>query len=240
MQTASAVPDHLVSVTRTVTVGLTQGDTRLPFTMQFASTTTNGGFRLWDGRVATMTIEINAKAQAKCTVSMVFLDWESVDALSVGAYATPRVQYGPNINALDMDYDTDATFCHAAVSIVITQNLVQAECNGSTQGASQLVTADRTVVITERMTTTDLYADAYAAPGATGSRAWSATSKGASAGSQMAVYAPELQLQAVGKPVDLGGIWGIERIWEVRSAPSSDGTAGASTVKGTNFRISFA
>jgi hypothetical protein len=48
-------------------------------------------------------------------------------------------------------------------------------------------------------------------------------------------------VQSTSKPVDLGGIWGFERVLEVRNviAPD-DGTTGTSTVKGTAFRVSFA
>jgi hypothetical protein len=96
------------------------------------------------------------------------------------------------------------------------------------------------VVITERVVASDLYAEAYQAPGTVGERTWGLTSAGATAKHHVACYGANIQLAAVSNPVDLGGIWGIERQWEVLSELNPhDGTGGASTTKATNFRISF-
>ena len=239
--TVAAVPDSAVSVEATITIALDETNlANLPFTMQFQSPSTNGGFRLWDGRVSSLTITSNAKGQVTCAATMVFLDWESVDSLTAGPFAFPRTQVGPNINANSYDETGTAAFCFGELSIAITQQLTEALCNGSDQGVSQLVTADRTVVITERVVASDLYAEAYQAPGTVGERTWGLTSAGATAKHHVACYGANIQLAAVSNPVDLGSIWGIERQWEVLSELNPhDGTGGASTTKATNFRISF-
>jgi hypothetical protein len=239
--TAVATPDDAVSVAPTITIALTAGNVaNLPFTMQFQTPGTNGGFRAWDGRVSSLTITANAKGQLTCAATLQFLSWESVDALTAGPFAFPRSQLGPNINAISIDGDTDSTFCFGELSIAITQALVEAGCNSAAPGVSQLVTSDRTVTITERLVAADLYAEAYQAPGTTtGARAWGLTSKGATDKKHAACLLAG-QLSQVSAPVDLGGIWGVERVWEPTSdINSGDGTAGNSTVKGTRFRISF-
>jgi len=239
--TAVAVPDSAVSVGPTITIALTAGNTaNLPFTMQFQSSTTNAGFRAFDGRVSSLTITANSKGQLTCAATMQFLAWESVDALTAPPFSFPREQLGPNINAVSIDTDTDVAFCFGELSIAITQALVEAGCNSSTEGVSQLVTADRTVTLTERIVAADLYLEAYQAPGTTtGGRAWGLTSKG-SADKKQAACLLVGQLSQVSTPVDLGGIWGVERVWEPTSSINTgDGTAGNSTVKGTRFRISF-
>ena len=94
----------------------------------------------------------------------------------------------------------------------------------------------------ERSVTSDIYASVTANqdPGEAVEALWRLSSKGSAAGFQAAAYGAALQLQATSKPVDLGGIWGLERVLEVRNIiASGDGTAGASTVKGTAFRLAF-
>jgi hypothetical protein len=100
------------------------------------------------------------------------------------------------------------------------------------------------VVITERMLTSDIYADLITngtiEPGQALARMWGLSSTGAGVGYHVACYGPAIQLQSTSKPVDLGGVWGLERVYEVRNVvAATDGTAGASTVKGTAFRIAF-
>ena len=239
--TVAAVPDPAVSVEATVTIALDETNlANLPFTMQFQTPATNGAFRAWDGRVNSLTITSNAKGQVTCAATLQFLDWEAVDALTAAAFTFPRVQVGPNINANSYDETGTASFCFGELTIAITQTLTEALCNGSDQGVSQLVTADRTVTITERVVASDLYAEAYKAPGTIGERTWGMTSAGAASKRHVAAYGAHIQLAAVSNPVDLGGIWGIERQWEVLSDLNPhDGTAGSSTTKATNFRISF-
>jgi tryptophan 2,3-dioxygenase len=142
-------------------------------------------------------------------------------------------------------YDSiaDEYQCFSEVSIAVTQTLAEALCAQSAQGVSQLVTTDRTAVITERKTTEDIYADmaSQSTPGEAVKRAWYLSARAAQQGFHVAAYGPALQVQSTSKPVDLGGIWGFERVLEVRNviAPD-DGTTGTSTVKGTAFRVSFA
>lgn len=240
IQTLAAVADDAVSVDPTITIALNNTNlANLPFTMQFQTPATNGGFRAWDGRVSALTITANAKGQITCAATLQFLAWEAVDLLTAGPFAFPRLQLGANINAVNMNLDGDTTFCIGELAISITQTLVEAGCNGSAEGVSQLVTSDRVVTLTERLVASDLYAEAYGAPGTFGSRYWHMTSKTAGANKHAAVYLNG-QLSQVSTPVDLGGIWGIERVWEPVSAINlGDGTAGSSTTKGTNFRISF-
>lgn len=238
-------PNTSFPVGRTVTVGFnTSGLANLPFTMEFATPGVNGGFRAWDGRVTACNITANAKAQVLVAITLQFLDWEYVDALTAPAFSFPRTQLGPVLRASSIDLDNEAADCYAELSIAITQTLVEALCSSSEQGVSQLVTSDRTVVITERSITSDIYAalDNTTAllPGSPVARLWRMSSIGAVGGYQVACYGPAIQYQSSSKPVDLGGIWGIERVYEVRNVVApDDGTAGSSTVKGTAFRIAF-
>jgi hypothetical protein len=241
----NATPDSAQTVKRTVTVGFTTGGlANLPFTMEFATAGANGGFRAWDGRVTACNITANAKAQILVAVTLQFLDWEYVDALSAPAFSFPRTQLGPVLNTYSVDPGTDDAFCFAELAVNITQTLSEALCSSSEQGVSQLVTTDRQVVITERMLTSDIYADLITngtiEPGQALARMWGLSSTGAGTGYHVACYGPAIQLQSTSKPVDLGGVWGLERVYEVRNVvAASDGTAGASTVKGTAFRIAF-
>jgi hypothetical protein len=236
-------PDGAVS--RTVTVGFTtDGLANLPFTMEFATAGANGGFRAWDGRVTACNITANAKAQVLVAVTLQFLDWEYVDELSAPAFSFPRTQLGPVLNTHSFDETGDDSFCFAELAVNITQTLSEALCSSSEQGVAQLVTTDRQVVITERMLTSDIYADLITngtiEPGQALARMWGLSSTGAGVGYHVACYGPAIQLQSTSKPVDLGGVWGLERVYEVRNVvAASDGTAGASTVKGTAFRIAF-
>jgi hypothetical protein len=239
---AIAVPDSAVSAARTITIAFDNANLAgLPFSMEFASSAANAGVRAWDGRVSQLTITLSAKGQMTCAANMTFLDWAPIDALTAPAFTFPRTQLGPNINAISVDGGTDAEFCYSELTVTVTQTLTEAPCNGSTQGVSQLVTSDRSVAVVERMTATDIYTDAWQAPGTQVIRAWGATSRGAAPGFQAAIYGAALDLSATSNPVDLGGIWGIERAYQVPHRLNTvDGTAGASTVKQTNFRISFA
>jgi hypothetical protein len=238
--TLAAVADDAVSVGPTITIALNNTNlANLPFTMQFQTPATNGGFRAWDGRVSALTITANTKGQITCAATMTFLSWEAVDALTAGPFTFPRSQLGPNINAINIDLVTDDSFCIGELSISITQTLIEAGCNNSPEGVSQLVTGDRAVTVTERLVAADLYAEAYQAPGTAGTRFWHMTSKTAADKKHAACYLNG-QLAQVSTPVDLGGIWGLERVWEpLSSINAGDGTSGASTTKGTNFRISF-
>jgi len=238
-------PDITQLVARTITVGLsTDGLAALPFTMEFATAGTNGGFRAWDGRVSACTITANAKAQVIVAITLQFLDWEYVDALTAPAFSFPRTQLGPVLNTYSLNLADDAPFCYAELGVNITQTLTEALCSSSDQGVAQLVTTDRQVVITERMLTSDIYADLITngtiAPGTALQRMWGLSSTQVSQGYHVACFGAALQLQSTSKPVDLGGVWGLERIYEARNviAPG-DGTSGASTVKGTAFRIAF-
>lgn len=230
-------------VLRTITAGFsTDALAGLPFTMQFSTPGSNGGFRAWDGRVTTCNITANAKQQVTVAVTLQFLDWEYVDALTAPAFAFPRTQLGPVIRASAIDLETNEADCYSELAINITQTLAEALCSSSDQGVSQLVTTDRAVVITERSVTSDIYASVTANqdPGEAVEALWRLSSKGSAAGFQAAAYGAALQLQATSKPVDLGGIWGLERVLEVRNIiASGDGTAGASAVKGTAFRLAF-
>lgn len=241
----NATPDSAQTVKRTITVGFTTGGlANLPFTMEFATAGANGGFRAWDGRVTACNITANAKAQVLVAVTLQFLDWEYVDALSAPAFSFPRTQLGPVLNTYSVDPVGDGSFCFAELAVNITQTLSEALCSSSEQGVSQLVTTDRQVVITERMLTSDIYADLITngtiEPGQELARMWGLSSSGAATGYHVACYGPEIQLQSTSKPVDLGGVWGLERVYEVRNVvAATDGTAGSSTVKGTAFRIAF-
>ena len=238
-------PNTSASVGRTITLGFTTGNLAgLPFTMEFATPGTNGGFRAWDGRVTACNITANAKAQVLVAVTLQFLDWEYVDALTAPAFSFPRTQLGPVLKAESLDIANQVADCYAELAINITQTLVEALCSSSEQGVSQLVTSDRAVVITERSITSDIYAGLETSgaliPGAEVERVWQLSSTGAATGYRAACYGAALQYQSSSKPVDLGGIWGLERIYEVRNVVAAgDGTAGASTVKGTAFRIAF-
>ena len=148
------------------------------------------------------------------------------------------------LKAESLDIENESADCYAELAINITQTLVEALCSSSEQGVSQLVTSDRAVVITERSITSDIYAGLETSgaliPGAEVERVWQLSSTGAATGYRAACYGAALQYQSSSKPVDLGGIWGLERIYEVRNVVAAgDGTAGASTVKGTAFRIAF-
>jgi tryptophan 2,3-dioxygenase len=237
-------PGNSASATVTVAFG-TGGLANLPFTMQFATAgSVDGGFRAYDGRVTNCTITANSKTQVTVAITLQFLDWDYVTGLTAPAFSFPRVQLGPVINTAGV-YDSiaDAYECFSEVSIVVTQTLAEALCAQSAQGVSQLVTTDRTAVITERKTTEDIYADmaSQSTPGDAVERAWYLSSRGAQQGFHVAAYGPALQVQSTSKPVDLGGIWGFERVLEVRNIiASGDGTGGTSTVKGTAFRVSFA
>jgi hypothetical protein len=237
-------PGNSASATVTVAFG-TGGLANLPFTMQFATAgSVDGGFRAYDGRVTNCTITANSKTQVTVAITLQFLDWDYVTGLTAPAFSFPRTQLGPVINTAGV-YDSiaDDYECFSEVSIVVTQTLAEALCAQSAQGVSQLVTTDRTAVITERKTTEDIYADmaSQSTPGEAVKRAWYLSARGAQQGFHVAAYGPALQVQSTSKPVDLGGIWGFERVLEVRNviAPG-DGTGGTSTVKGTAFRVSFA
>ena len=236
-----ATPNAALSVGPTITIAFDENNLcSLPFTIQSESTGANGSFRTWDAKVASMTITANSKAQLLCAATLTTLDWIQLDAVVAGKFSFPRLQLGPNINALSSNMDNDTTFCYSSLVINIASTLVPTECNGSAQGVSQLVTVDRMVTITERMLTSDVYADAYGAPGTTGSKTFGMTSKMSPVGSHAAVYAPKLQLTKTSNPVDLGGVWGVERAWEISNElNTSDSDVGVSTVKRTNFRISF-
>jgi hypothetical protein len=237
-------PGNSASATVTVAFG-TGGLANLPFTMQFATAgSVDGGFRAYDGRVTNCTITANSKAQVTVAITLQFLDWDYVSGLTAPAFSFPRTQLGPVINTAGV-YDSvaDEYQCFSEVSIAVTQTLAEALCAQSAQGVSQLVTTDRTAVITERKTTEDIYADmaSQSTPGEAVKRAWYLSARGAQQGFHVAAYGPALQVQSTSKPVDLGGIWGFERVLEVRNviAPD-DGSTGTSTVKGTAFRVSFA
>lgn len=238
-------PDITQLVARTITVGFsTDGLAALPFTMEFATAGTNGGFRAWDGRVSACTITANAKAQVVVAITLQFLDWEYVDALTAPAFSFPRTQLGPVLNTYSLNLADDSAFCYAELGVNITQTLTEALCSSSDQGVAQLVTTDRQVVITERMLTSDIYADLITngtiAPGTALQRMWGLSSTQVSQGYHVACYGAALQLQSTSKPVDLGGVWGLERVYEARNIiAAGDGTSGASTVKGTAFRIAF-
>jgi hypothetical protein len=237
-------PGNSSSATVTVAFG-TGGLANLPFTMQFATAgSVDGGFRAYDGRVTNCTITANSKAQVTVAITLQFLDWDYVTGLTAPAFSFPRTQLGPVINTAGVyDWVADEYQCFSEVSIAVTQTLAEALCAQSAQGVSQLVTTDRTAVITERKTTEDIYADmaSQSTPGEAVKRAWYLSARGAQQGYHVAAYGPALQVQSTSKPVDLGGIWGFERVLEVRNviAPD-DGTTGTSTVKGTAFRVSFA
>jgi hypothetical protein len=241
----NGVPDTSATAGPTITVGFsTDGLAALPFTMEFATAGTNGGFRAWDGRVSACTITANAKAQVVVAITLQFLDWEYVDALTAPAFSFPRTQLGPVLNTYSLDLGDDSAFCYAELGINITQTLSEALCSSSDQGVAQLVTTDRQVVITERMLTSDIYTDLITngtiAPGTALQRMWGLSSTQVSQGYHVACYGAALQLQSTSKPVDLGGVWGLERIYEARNViAAGDGTSGASTVKGTAFRIAF-
>ena len=239
---AIAVPDSAVSVLRTITIAFDNANLAgLPFSMEFASSAANAGVRAWDGRVSQLTVTLSAKGQMTCAANLTFLNWAPINALTAPAFTFPRTQLGPNINAISVDGSTDAEFCYSELTVTVTQTLTEATCNGSAQGVSQLVTSDRTVAVVERMTATDIYTDAWQAPGTQVVRQWGATSRNVATGYNAAIYGALLDLSATSNPVDLGGIWGIERAYQVpHRLNTGDGTAGASTVKQTNFRISFA
>lgn len=241
----SSTPNIGASVGRTITLGFTTGNLAgLPFTMEFATPGSNGGFRAWDGRVTACNITANAKAQVLVAITLQFLDWEYVDSLTASAFSFPRTQLGPVLKAEALDVENESADCYAELSVNITQTLVEALCSSSEQGVSQLVTSDRAVVITERSITSDIYAALETSgallPGGEVERVWQLSSSGAATGFRAACYGAALQYQASSKTTDLGGIWGIERVYEVRNVVApDDGTAGASTVKGTAFRIAF-
>jgi hypothetical protein len=241
----NGVPDTSATAGPTITVGFsTDGLAALPFTMEFATAGTNGGFRAWDGRVSACTITANAKAQVVVAITLQFLDWEYVDALTAPAFSFPRTQLGPVLNTYSLNLADDSAFCYAELGVNITQTLSEALCSSSDQGVAQLVTTDRQVVITERMLTSDIYTDLITngtiAPGTALQRMWGLSSTQVSQGYHVACYGAALQLQSTSKPVDLGGVWGLERIYEARNViAAGDGTSGASTVKGTAFRIAF-
>lgn len=233
------------AVTRTITAAFTtDGLANLPFTMEFATAGANGGFRAWDGRVTACNITANSKTQVLVAVTLQFLDWEYVDALTAPAFSFPRTQLGPVLNTHSHDEKVGESFCFSNLAINITQTLSEALCSSSEQGVAQLVTTDRQVVITESVLTDDIYSDLIGIgtiePGEVMSKLWGLSSTGAAVGYHVACYGPAMQLQSISKPVDLGGIWGLERVYEVRNVVApNDGTAGSSSVKGTAFRIAF-
>jgi hypothetical protein len=237
----SDLPDDAVSVGPTITVAFNEDNlANLPFTLQSVSSGANASFRTWDARVSSLTITSNSKGQLLIAATLTTLNWAPLDAVTATKFSFPRTQLGPNINANSFNEDNDTSFCYASLSISVTNTLAMAECNGSAQGVSQLITVDRSVVITERQLSEDLYADAYEAPGTASSKIYGLTSKGSATGSHAAIYAPMMQLQKTSVPTDLGGIWGVERVYEIRnSLNTGDSSIGSSTVKQTNFRISF-
>lgn len=235
-----AVPNSAVSVGPTVTIAFTDaGTSSLPFTVEFAGKS-NSGERLSDGRVSSLTGTFDSKGQVVWQATMTFLNNVGVDALTSPVFTFPRQQLGPNINALSVDLSGPSARCYAGLSLAVTQTLAESPCNSSAQGVSQLVTSDRTVTLTERLLSEDVYLDAYQAPGTVGSYAWGLTSKTAATGYHAAILGVGLQLASMSQPTDLGGIWGVERVWEVPATLNTDDTDdGASTVKGTRLRISF-
>jgi len=69
---------------------------------------------------------------------------------------------------------------------------------------------------------------------------WGLTSKTAATGYHAAIYGAGLQLASMSQPTDLGGLWGVERVWEAPATLNTGDTDdGASTVKLTRLRISF-
>jgi hypothetical protein len=219
-----------------VTCALTlEGLEALPFTMQFASAAGNAGFRCWDGRVASISIEVTAKAQPTISVTMRFLDWTFLDALDASPYTFPRAQFGPAI--LADSYGPAAANCPAGWTLTLTQNLTETPRLGSAQGVSRLTTNNRTVEVVVRQVIADAYSEAWGPPGITaGTLCLGATT---TPGRAMAVLLPLAVRHAQAQLANIEGLWGLETTYRVRTY-AGDTPAAGSTVENTPFRIAFA
>jgi hypothetical protein len=218
-----------------VTCALTNdGLEALPFTMQFAGQSANTGWRCWDGRVSSLTVEVNAKAQPTINVTMRFLNWVPVDALTVAPYTFPRSQFGPAIQA--DSYGDLAAICPASWSLSITQELAEVPCIGADQGASRLTTSNRMAEITLRHVVADANNEAWYPPGfASGPLVLAATT---TPGRALSVLVPAPVVAASEQLQSIEGLWGAEL--NLKAYPySGDAVAAGSAVENTGLRIAF-
>jgi len=207
---------------------------QLPFTMQFAGQSANTGWRCWDGRVSSLSVEVNAKAQPTVSVTMRFLNWTQVDALTATPYSFPRSQFGPAIQA--DSYGALVANCPASWTLTVTQELAEVPCIGAQQGTSRLTTSNRMVEVALRQVITDAHAQAWQAPGTDpGPLVLAATT---TPGRALSVLLPRPVVAAQEQLANIEGLWGSELTLRVY-AYSGDASAAGSAVENTAFRIAF-
>ena len=218
----------------TVTAGFSTGSlVGLPFTMQFQAAAGNAGFRLWDGRVSSIALTANAKAQPEVTVTMRFLNSAPVDALTATKEAFPALALPP-IKGVASYSDGDE-FCFAGFDLTVTQELTEVGCSSADQGVSRLVTSDRMMDITIRQLVEDAFTTSWREPGTTTPEICLQVST--VPGRAMAVFLPLPVVNEQEQLTDTDGIWGRETQLRVRPYSGDEDTA--STVANTDARVAF-
>lgn len=218
----------------TVTAGLAITNlASLPFTMQFEGVAANTGFRLSDGRVSSIALTCNAKAQPTVTVSMTFLDQLAVDGLTAAKQAFPS-SHLPPIKGVQ-SYRDGAEFCFAGFDFTVSQELTEVGCSSATEGVSRLVTANRTVDLVVRELEDDAFENAWRAPGATTAEICLQAS--VVPGRALAVFMPLPVVNEQEQLSSVDGIWGRETQFRARVYSGDDATA--SLVDNTEARIAF-
>lgn len=218
------------------TVGLSNaGLVPLPFTMQFAGVAGNTGFRLWDGRVSSIALSANAKAQPEVTVTLRFLNWAPVDALTATKEAFPALHLPP-IKGVPSYRAGGNAFCYAGFDLSITQELAEVGCSSAAEGVSRLVTADRVVDVTVRELVDNAFTQAWRAPGTAASELCLQVST--TPGRAMAVFIPASVVNEQEQLQSVDGIWGRETNYRASLYTGDEATA--STVANTEARVAFA
>lgn len=208
----------------------------LPFTMQFAGAAANTGYRCWDGRVASLTINLAAKAQPTVDVTMRYLSWESVDALTAGNWAYP-VSAMPAIKGVD-SYDERGTFCFSSATITLSQDLNEVTCTGGDEGVSKLIGGNRRYEAVIRSIVDDAYANNWTLPGDTDA-GHVCIQAGVTPGAAFAVLIPASMVARQETLQVINGLWGRE-IAYVGRVYDGDTDSGTTDATDSPFRVVFA
>jgi len=219
----------------TLTAALANVFDILPFTAQFAGVAANTGWRCWDGRVASITVTANAKAQPTVAATLRFTKWEQVDALTASAYAFP-VPHFPAVKNVT-SYDADAEFCPASIVLSLMQELAEVPCFSDVEGVSRLITSNRTAELTVRQVIDDAYTDNWREPGDTLGNL--VVQLGTTPGAAMCVYMPSAVVNAQEQLQNINGLWGVETVFRAY-AYIGDTVTSASAVENTPVRVCFA
>jgi hypothetical protein len=207
----------------------------LPFTAQFAGVAANTGWRCWDGRVASLTVTANAKAQPTIAATLRFTKWEKVDALTAEMYTFP-VAHFPAVKNVS-SYDANGEFCPASVVLSLTQELAEVPCFGDSEGVSRLITSNRTAELTVRQVIDDAYTDNWRKPGDTLDNL--VVQLGTLPGAAMCIRMPAAVVNAQEQLQNINNLWGVETVFRAY-ANVSDTDTGASAVENTPVQVCFA